>query len=54
MYNPTIREISSINRSRCDRWHENMEPWTGADWSNAIRLKFNATSREFGFQERLA
>lgn len=116
IYNPTIRDISAVNRARCDRWHQDVEPWTGADWSNAmqgeageagnvvkklrrletsaaaradefsqqplidklalemadtylywdllgyhygidlpdaIRLKFNATSREFGFPERL-
>lgn len=36
LYNPTIRDISAVNRQRCERWHEGMEPWIGSDWSNAL------------------
>lgn len=29
--------ISRTNRERCKRWHDaDSEPWTGADWSNAM------------------
>lgn len=28
--------ISRTNRERCKRWHADGEPWTAADWSNAL------------------
>lgn len=33
----TFAGFSQINRQRAARWHgEDSEPWTGADWSNAM------------------
>lgn len=32
-----LAEVIAQNRSRCERWHhQDTEPWTGADWSNAM------------------
>lgn len=29
--------LSKVNRERCKRWHDpDSEPWSGADWSNAM------------------
>ena len=33
---PTLQELSATNRSRASRWHAGAQPWTGADWSNAM------------------
>lgn len=33
---PTLQSLSVSNRSRALRWHNGAEPWTGADWSNAM------------------
>lgn len=37
----TFREVSAANRSRAKRWHGSFpdpaDPWTGADWSNAMQ-----------------
>lgn len=35
----TFREVSEVNRARCERWHPGFptdDEWTGADWSNAM------------------
>lgn len=33
----TFERVAEINRQRCKRWHDpETEPWTGADWSNAM------------------
>lgn len=33
----TFAELSAVSQSRRDRWHTpDTEPWTGADWSNAM------------------
>lgn len=33
----TFRALSAANVSRAKRWHGgDVEPWTGADWSNAM------------------
>lgn len=33
----TFPQFSDINRTRCSRWHEeDGEPWSAADWSNAL------------------
>lgn len=33
----TFAEFAEANRTRCRRWHDPAsEPWTGADWSNAM------------------
>ncbi len=33
----TFAEVLHANRVRCRRWHDaDSEPWTGADWSNAM------------------
>jgi NTP pyrophosphatase (non-canonical NTP hydrolase) len=32
----TFDYVSEINRDRCEEWHKDMHPWTGADWSNAM------------------
>lgn len=32
----TFDEVSEINRDRSAQWHEGGEPWTLADWSNAM------------------
>lgn len=33
----TFEEVIETNRERCLRWHNpDTEPWTGADWSNAM------------------
>lgn len=33
----TLNGVSRVNRERCDRWHgPQTEPWTAADWSNAL------------------
>lgn len=33
----TLEGVSRINRQRCKRWHgRDTEPWTAADWSNAM------------------
>ncbi len=33
----TLAEVIDANRQRCKRWHDaDTEPWTGADWSNAM------------------
>lgn len=33
----TLAHLSAVNRARCARWHDpDTEPWTGADWSNAM------------------
>lgn len=32
----TFDLVSEANRSRCAEWHKDMEPWTGADWGNAM------------------
>src|SRR3954471_21600856 len=29
-------QITETNAARRDRWHSAAEPWTGADWSNAM------------------
>ncbi len=29
--------VTTINKARCDRWHEGTEPWVGSDWSNAMQ-----------------
>lgn len=32
-----FQEVSKVNKERCSRWHGNdSEPWTAADWSNAM------------------
>jgi len=36
MAHPTFREFSSINRERAAMWHQGGEPWSLADWSNAL------------------
>ena len=37
----TFREVSTVNRARAKRWHGSFpdpaDPWTGADWSNAMQ-----------------
>jgi NTP pyrophosphatase (non-canonical NTP hydrolase) len=32
----SLRAVIDTNRERCARWHAEGEPWTGADWSNAM------------------
>ncbi len=33
----TLRRVIEVNAERCKRWHHaDTEPWTGADWSNAM------------------
>lgn len=33
----TFAQLAEANRSRCPRWHHaDTEPWTSADWSNAL------------------
>lgn len=32
----TFEQLSEANFSRASRWHEGAEPWSGADWSNAM------------------
>lgn len=32
-----IDEISRINRARSSVWHDGADPWSGADWSNAMQ-----------------
>jgi NTP pyrophosphatase (non-canonical NTP hydrolase) len=34
----TFAHMSEVNRSRCRRWHDpdTSDPWSGADWSNAM------------------
>lgn len=33
----TFERLSAVNRKRCGRWHhQDTEPWTAADWSNAM------------------
>lgn len=33
----TLERIAAVNRARCKRWHSpDTEPWSGADWSNAM------------------
>lgn len=32
----TFRGLAKVNRARCDQWHAGMEPWSAADWSNAM------------------
>lgn len=33
----TFDELSAAGRERCKRWHHaDTEPWSGADWSNAM------------------
>ncbi len=32
----TFAEVSRTNAERCTEWHQDMHPWTGADWSNAM------------------
>ena len=33
----TFKELAHVNAERCKRWHHaDTEPWTGADWSNAM------------------
>lgn len=33
----TFRNVQLTNERRCRRWHNpETEPWTGADWSNAM------------------
>lgn len=33
----TFDELAETNRTRCQKWHNpDTEPWTGADWSNAM------------------
>ena len=33
----TFWRVQVINHQRCKRWHDpTTEPWTGADWSNAM------------------
>lgn len=31
-----LSALSLPNRARARKWHEGMEPWSGADWSNAM------------------
>lgn len=32
-----LRSLREVNTRRCARWHgPDTEPWTGADWSNAM------------------
>lgn len=32
-----LQRLRTVNTSRCARWHgPDSEPWTGADWSNAM------------------
>lgn len=31
-----LRAFAKLNQERSDIWHGNGEPWTGADWSNAM------------------
>jgi len=36
-YESFLRRLRRINVARCARWHgPDTEPWTGADWSNAM------------------
>lgn len=32
----TFNELRLLNSKRAERWHAGGEPWTGADWSNAM------------------
>ncbi len=33
----TFSQVAEANRVRCRKWHDpDTEPWTGADWSNAM------------------
>lgn len=33
----TFAEVTAANVARCKRWHDDeVEPWSGADWSNAM------------------
>jgi NTP pyrophosphatase (non-canonical NTP hydrolase) len=32
----TLAEISAINAQRCEKWHGEADPWTSADWGNAV------------------
>lgn len=32
----TLRDVSKVNRQRCDRWHSGSEPWSSSDWTNAL------------------
>lgn len=32
----TFDILRALNLSRAERWHAGGEPWTGADWSNAM------------------
>jgi NTP pyrophosphatase (non-canonical NTP hydrolase) len=36
----SFSELAAVNRSRCERWHPGFpspdDPWTIADWSNAL------------------
>lgn len=32
----TFRQLQATNNSRKSRWHGNPDPWTLADWSNAM------------------
>ena len=32
----TLATFSAVNRKRSAHWHADGEPWSGADWSNAM------------------
>lgn len=33
----TFGRLQAIDAQRARKWHEDMEPWSGADWSNAMQ-----------------
>jgi NTP pyrophosphatase (non-canonical NTP hydrolase) len=35
-YHLSFSDFRSANAARAERWHAGGEPWTGADWSNAM------------------
>jgi NTP pyrophosphatase (non-canonical NTP hydrolase) len=37
MMEPTLSEISDLNRARAQRWHSMGTPWSTADWANAVQ-----------------
>ncbi len=32
----SLADLREVNARRAARWHDGAEPWTGADWSNAM------------------
>ena len=31
-----LEQLRTVNVSRAERWHSGADPWTGADWGNAM------------------